>query len=55
VKYSEYLGAKRRLSFKNENNRYDIGNKWFSGYFEFSCFTEGTTEAVHIFYTPVLC
>jgi hypothetical protein len=24
VKYSEYFGAKRRLSFKNENIRYDI-------------------------------
>ncbi len=26
MKYSEYFGAKRRLSFKNENIRYDISS-----------------------------
>ncbi len=26
MKYSEYFGTKRRLSFKNENIRYDILN-----------------------------
>ncbi len=25
MKYAEYFGAKRRLSLKNENIRYDIG------------------------------
>ncbi len=29
VKYSEYFGAKRRLSLKNENIRYDITDDHF--------------------------
>jgi hypothetical protein len=44
VKYSEYFGAKRRESFKNENIRYDTCYSFYLFYYPMIRMTHASTE-----------